>query len=234
MIAGLRALRTYFTSLGAALPTANGSKHGQLNIKQASVTEDEAYLVLRDSSGTLQYRRLVTTTLGDSTYVNVSGDTMTGALVLDLDSTAALNVRKADDTRVLVVDTTNKQVEIQNGSLIQGWNADGSDQKFFWQASTGTLGIYDGGDVLLYSDAGSTLKFSVDGATGDMTTEGALDHNGTTVGFYGVAPVTRAAAYTVTNLVTDRSYDANATTTAELADVLGTLIADLRLLGLVQ
>ena len=34
--------------------------------------------------------------------------------------------------------------------------------------------------------------------------------------------------YTVTNLTTDRSYDANATTTAELADVLGTLIADIR------
>jgi hypothetical protein len=68
MIAGLRALRTYFTALGAALPTANGSKHGQVNIKQASVTEDEAYIVLRDSSGTLQYRRLVTTTLGSTLY----------------------------------------------------------------------------------------------------------------------------------------------------------------------
>jgi hypothetical protein len=68
MIAGLRALRTYFTRLGAALPTANGSKHGQVNIKQASVTEDEAYLVLRDSSGVLQYRRLVTTTLGSTLY----------------------------------------------------------------------------------------------------------------------------------------------------------------------
>jgi hypothetical protein len=68
MIAGLRALRTYFTALGASLPTANGSKHGQVNIKQASVTEDEAYIVLRDSSGTLQYRRLVTTTLGSTLY----------------------------------------------------------------------------------------------------------------------------------------------------------------------
>ena len=34
--------------------------------------------------------------------------------------------------------------------------------------------------------------------------------------------------YTVTNVTTDRSYDANATTLDELADVLGTLINDLR------
>lgn len=38
-------------------------------------------------------------------------------------------------------------------------------------------------------------------------------------------------AYVVTNLTTDRTYDANATTTDELADVLGTLISDLRTRG---
>lgn len=33
--------------------------------------------------------------------------------------------------------------------------------------------------------------------------------------------------YTVSNLTTDRTYDANASSVAELADVLGSLIADL-------
>jgi hypothetical protein len=42
------------------------------------------------------------------------------------------------------------------------------------------------------------------------------------------------ATYTVTNHVTDRAYDANATTADELADVLGTLIADLRAKGIVN
>ncbi len=42
-----------------------------------------------------------------------------------------------------------------------------------------------------------------------------------------------AETYSVTNLVTDRTYDADATTLAELADVLGTLIADLRARGIV-
>lgn len=44
--------------------------------------------------------------------------------------------------------------------------------------------------------------------------------------------VTPSAAYTPTNVTTDRAFDANATTTDELADVLGTLIADLQARGL--
>ena len=39
--------------------------------------------------------------------------------------------------------------------------------------------------------------------------------------------------YSVTNVIADRTYDANATTLNELADVLGTLIADLRTHGVV-
>lgn len=42
-----------------------------------------------------------------------------------------------------------------------------------------------------------------------------------------------AATYTITNVTTDRSYDANATTLDEIADTLGTLVADLRAIGLV-
>ena len=42
------------------------------------------------------------------------------------------------------------------------------------------------------------------------------------------------AAYTITNALTDRSYDANATTVDELADVLATLIADLKTKGVLS
>ena|SRR5215510_10540255 len=41
-------------------------------------------------------------------------------------------------------------------------------------------------------------------------------------------------AYSVTNVTTDRSYDASATTTAELANVLGTLIFDLQGKGILS
>ena len=39
--------------------------------------------------------------------------------------------------------------------------------------------------------------------------------------------------FTVSNVTTDRTYDADSTTLAELADVLGTLINDLRARGLI-
>lgn len=52
------------------------------------------------------------------------------------------------------------------------------------------------------------------------------------VGFLGATPVGRTSAYSPTNVTTDRSYDADATTLDELADVVGTLIADLKLFGL--
>jgi hypothetical protein len=64
--------------------------------------------------------------------------------------------------------------------------------------------------------------------------DGALNHDGSTLGFYGQTPAVQPAAYTPTNVTPDRSYDANSTTVDELADVLGTLIADLQSVGLLQ
>ena len=42
-----------------------------------------------------------------------------------------------------------------------------------------------------------------------------------------------SARYTVTNVTTDRTFDADSTTTAALADVLGTLLTDLRERGII-
>lgn len=44
---------------------------------------------------------------------------------------------------------------------------------------------------------------------------------------HGTGPAEIAREYTVSNLTEDRSYDANSTSTAELADVLGTFLLDL-------
>jgi hypothetical protein len=54
------------------------------------------------------------------------------------------------------------------------------------------------------------------------------------IGFFATTPVVRTAAYTPTNVTPDRSYNADSTSTAELADVLGTVIADLQSYGLLQ
>jgi methionine synthase II (cobalamin-independent) len=44
--------------------------------------------------------------------------------------------------------------------------------------------------------------------------------------------IAQGSAYTVTNGLADRSYNANATTVDELADVIGTMIADLKAKGI--
>lgn len=48
-----------------------------------------------------------------------------------------------------------------------------------------------------------------------------------------VIVVPTAQTYSISNVTTDRTYDADATTLAEVADTLGTLIADLRAMGAV-
>jgi hypothetical protein len=67
------------------------------------------------------------------------------------------------------------------------------------------------------------------------TTTGTKIGTATTqkLGFFNATPVVQPSAYTPSNVTTDRSYDANATTIDELADVLGTLISDIKSLGLI-
>lgn len=68
------------------------------------------------------------------------------------------------------------------------------------------------------------------------TTSGTRIGTGTTqkLGFWNATPVARGAAWTITNVTTDRTYDANTTTIDELADALGTLIAELQTMGLLS
>lgn len=55
------------------------------------------------------------------------------------------------------------------------------------------------------------------------------------IGFFGSNAVTRQTGYTTfANLSTDRTLDADSTSLAEVADVLGTLIEDLKTLGLIS
>lgn len=100
---------------------------------------------------------------------------------------------------------------------------------------------FDGSNAVLDPDPVTGTAIVLIGVTGDddmrltnIEIDGALNHDGATAGFFGTAPVAQAAAYTPTNVSADRSYNADATTINELADVLGTLIADLQAYGLLQ
>jgi hypothetical protein len=66
----------------------------------------------------------------------------------------------------------------------------------------------------------------------DTTADITIGAAGAAVGFFGTSPANQTSAYTPTNVTTDRSFDANATDINELADVVGTIIADLQSFGL--
>ena len=71
-------------------------------------------------------------------------------------------------------------------------------------------------------DGSADIAGDIDGH-GDLTVTGDISGNG-----WG------SASYSTSNVSTDRSLDADSTTLDEVADVLGTLIADLKTLGLIS
>jgi hypothetical protein len=84
--------------------------------------------------------------------------------------------------------------------------------------------------VTAYRDTDGTLIVAGVSAAGALTTALKVGTAGG-IGFLGAAPTTRQT-YLAANVTPDRGFDADATTLAEVADVLGTLVADLQTLGL--
>ena len=97
---------------------------------------------------------------------------------------------------------------------------------FSAQTTGGKVGAV--ADASIRDDGNATLVFDINGSHTDI-----LNTQGATISGK-LFKINTPGTYTVSNVTTDRSYDADSTTTAELADVLGTLIADLRTLGLVS
>jgi len=120
---------------------------------------------------------------------------------------------------------------------------DESDSRF---SSNTSIEFTDG--FLVFSSASSQIKFSPQ-SDQDLTmlqlnvtgtpilkwdeSEDQFSINKGLIISSGELEVGTVQTYTPSNVVTDRSYDADATSTAELADVLGTLIADLQTIGLI-
>lgn len=102
--------------------------------------------------------------------------------------------------------------------------------KWNWYGD-GTANNLMNGPLILGSSAAPTVAadqaamHAIDAAAGNRCI-GWKTENGQTGKLYTVA------TYTPTNVTTDRTFDANSTTLDEIADVLGTLIADLKLTGL--
>ena len=124
--------------------------------------------------------------------------------------------------------------ELVNGAIKDGYS---------WGVDTST------GDLIFrtHSNSGApsnAIKFDVSGQDISWTSGtgfyASLSHDNTAARAYDfpnrtgtVIVVASPATYSITNVTTDRTYDADATTLAEIADVLGTLVSDLRAMGAV-
>jgi len=85
---------------------------------------------------------------------------------------------------------------------------------------------------VVVNDGANDVDFRVEGDT--VTNLIATDASSDAIGFYDTTPVAQSPLYTLSNVDSDRTYDADTVGVPELADVVGTLIADLKLLGLIQ
>lgn len=157
----------------------------------------------------------------DGTAIQTSATSITGDGALTVAATAA--ILSLDGT---TIETSATAITADAALVISSGTADHNIT-----LKSGNNGAGDSGDVLV--DTGTAT-----GTAGVVTIGGTsavsvnIGRSGGNVGFYGVAAVARSSAYAVTNVTPDRAYDANATDTNELADVLGTVIADLQALGL--
>lgn len=85
--------------------------------------------------------------------------------------------------------------------------------------------LYRSGASVLKTDSGLTV-----GAT--LTAQAAIAHTGSTLGFFGTTPTTRPGTWSLANVTPTRVIDTDTLTIAQLADTLGTLVNDLKGLGL--
>lgn len=149
----------------------------------------------------------------DAAYVNTSGDTMTGALTIEANQglklknsvangTITLNATAAADPTLEIKDNSGDDVvkvyasgstysletlgAIRAGTnlVVNDWTATVSGDDLVWQDDAGQ-------EMVRFGDTSSTYHLKVTGPahiTGEIKLDGAINHDGTTIGFFNSAP----------------------------------------------
>jgi hypothetical protein len=103
---------------------------------------------------------------------------------------------------------------------------DMTNSRMAWTFGQGNPGTTTCNSHLTFGDA---LNIAFNGTTGTKIGTSTSDK----FAFWNAAPVVQSTGWgSITNVTPDKAFDANATTTDELADVLGTLIAQLVTYGI--
>lgn len=162
------------------------------------------------------------TTLGAKTHI--ISPTIAGSIttwLVDASTVGMQFMERAADTFRIRLGTTTIDTPVLAGST--ALNVDPQPlagtgdvfvrlYRFLTTSGTRTFTIHKG-------DGSATAVLTVDCATarttvgGPLQVDGQFDHNGTTVGFYGIAPVLRPAAYTQTFATATRTHAARTATT---------------------
>jgi hypothetical protein len=189
------------------------------------------------------------TTPVDGLYVSGSGS---GVLTISGSEQSINNVTVSTTSTVTLVSVTGSDNQITGLQMINtratGLSVAGSRNKiaFNQQSNTVTTNTYDAVSVtgsdnriegLVNLEASNAYRYGVnasgDGNWTNVTADDAATAHHTDSGT-GNRFFHTGQTYTPTNVTPDRNYDADATTLDELADVLGTLIADLQSTGIID
>jgi hypothetical protein len=115
-------------------------------------------------------------------------------------------------------------------------SANGGKTTLSLTSTGGTTGLTIGADTNLYREAANILatddKLHV---VGETELDGALNHDGTTIGFFGAAPVAQSTGWTISGVgAGDKVVNVDAMTLHELGNAFGTLLAYLDQIGLID
>jgi hypothetical protein len=180
------------------------------------------------STGTITNARALQFSL-----IKAAGTTIGSAYGIDLDwNIATTSILYGINLQASIADTTYKY------GIFIGSVSGGTTDNYAIYTNAGLVRF--GGQVRMTASTTSAASLNVPhGAPPTSPVNG--DEWTTTAGsFVQINGVTKThvlvsspATYTPSNVTPDRAYDANATTLEELADIVGTLIADLKLTGII-
>jgi len=154
-----------------------------------------------------------------------------GAIVIDEAHTFGLEIVRTGHADVTITDGVGLEIDQQDGDI-----GVMTTQHGIWVKS-----LSNGGSnyLITLGDADADINLIHVGVTGDPIvmwdeSEDAFSLNKGLRITSGVLEVGTPETYSITNVTTDRDVDADTVDVATLADVVGTLIADLRTIGLVN